>query len=299
MRDLEFIISAREQNLNGLTIRRLLPQVQYRMVGPFIFFDHIGPTHLSPNQGLDVRPHPHIHLATATYLYSGQIRHRDHLGSDQIINPGDLNWMIAGRGIVHSERTPDPLRTTGGLLNAVQIWAALPEEKQDVAPGFWHYSKASLPCFSNQGAHITLLLGNAFGHGSPAPILSDLFYMDCQLEKGAELILPSEGRDGAVYLIEGELLANGQRLRPFEMGVALRAGDIFLKASEESRFLLFGGTSIGPRQIDWNFVSTHQDNITRAKADWSNGPGSDRFPKIPGDQDEFIPLPIDLRVVKP
>jgi redox-sensitive bicupin YhaK (pirin superfamily) len=291
MRELETIISARSKDLGGFEVRRVLPHASHRMVGPFIFFDHMGPAQFQPGHGLDVRPHPHIHLATVTYLFEGAIRHRDSLGSDQLIEPGAINWMVAGRGIVHSERSPDPVRKLGGPLHGIQIWVALPRETENCTPHFEHVSADKLPLFSVESAHIRLLLGSAFGHVSPVTIQSDLFYMDVRLPKGTRLTLPAEGRDGGVYVVEGQLKVNNQTVEKGQMGVGHRADDLFIESLSESRAMLLGGTSLGPRFIDWNFISSRKENIDQARADWSMGPGSERFPQVPGDETEFIPLP--------
>lgn len=291
MRDLELVISARSRDLGGFEVRRVLPHSAHKMVGPFVFMDHLGPIHFAAGRGMDVRPHPHIHLATVTYLFEGQIHHRDSLGSDQVIEPGAVNWMVAGRGIVHSEHSPEAVRRQGGPLHGIQVWVALPEELQNTAPVFEHFSQDKLPEFNEGEAKIRLLLGSAFGHASPVTVHSDLFLMDVYIPRGAHLTLPGEGRDGGVYVVGGQLKINDQEVRKDHLAIGRRAGDLFIEAVNDARIVLFGGTSIGSRFVDWNFISTHQENIDQAREEWAKGPGSSRFPKVPGDEWEYIPLP--------
>jgi redox-sensitive bicupin YhaK (pirin superfamily) len=253
----------------------------------------MGPALFSPGQGMTVRPHPHIHLATVTYLFEGKIRHRDSLGSDQLIEPGAINWMTAGRGIVHSERSPEDLRASGGPLSGIQCWVALPEEEENCEPSFVHHPAHTLPAFPQEGAHLKLLVGSLFGHTSPVRTHSDLFYCDGALPAGGRLTIPCDGREGGVYLVSGRLKAGGTQLEPHNLAVGEIGEGLSLEAQEDSRFLLLGGSPVGKRFIYWNFVSSRQEEIERAKRDWLPGPGpaGSRFPQIPGDDQEFIPLP--------
>lgn len=295
MKKIKLIIHAKERDLGGFNVRRFLPFATHKMVGPFIFFDHMGPATFSPGYGVDVRPHPHIHLATVTYLFAGKIRHRDSLGSNQLIEAGAVNWMVAGRGIVHSERTPDDLRQLGSSLNGIQCWLALPDSCENMPPSFTHYPAKDLPSFIIDKVELTLLLGKAFDHQSPVSAHSDLFYLNVNMPAGSKLKLPSDGRETAVYLVSGSLKIQEDLLNPFTMAVMHESEDIFLEALEDSELMLLGGKSVGPRYIYWNFVSSSKENIEQAKMDWDLGPGLEdsRFPRIPGDDSEFIPLPLE------
>jgi redox-sensitive bicupin YhaK (pirin superfamily) len=301
MDDIELIITGRERDLGGFQVRRVLPFAGHRMVGPFIFFDHMGPATFAVNQGVEVRPHPHIHLATVSYLFEGHIRHRDSLGSDQLINPGDINWMTAGHGIVHSERTPENLRQTGSRLSGIQLWVALPEEFENIPPSFNHYPAAVLPEFNKGAVQLKLLLGSAFDYQSPVKIHSDLFYVDVKIPKGEALHFPLGGREGAAYLVEGSVAINEQSINQYAMAVAKKGGNLTIEAHTDTRLMLLGGKSVGERFMYWNFVSSSLENIEKAKADWAQGPGESgsRFPKIPHDDREFIPLPEEPALVIP
>lgn len=295
MNKTQLVIAPRTRDLGGFSVRRILPYATHRMVGPFIFFDHIGPAVFPPGEGLDVRPHPHINLATVTYLFSGEIHHRDSLGSDQLIQPGAINWMTAGKGIVHSERTPDDLRRLGTSMNGIQCWVALPEEYEEIDPSFKHYPANALPEFKIDDVQFKLLLGTAFKFTSPVSVHSDLFYLDAKFKKGARLTLPVDGREAAVYVVEGLLHVDGQELRQLSMAVSQTNADIHIEALEDSHVMFIGGKSVGPRFIYWNFVSSSEQRIEKAKADWRRGPGAagSPFQTIPGDDKEFIPLPLE------
>lgn len=288
------IIPARTKDLGGFTVGRVLPYVSHKMVGPFIFFDHMGPAEFSGEHGMDVRPHPHINLATVTYLFDGKIRHRDSLGSDAMIEPGAINWMTAGRGIVHSERTPhdDPSKTN--TLHGIQLWVALPEEFEECDPSFEHHTKLSLPEFEINGVKIKLLLGKLFGYESPVRVHSDLFYAELILPKGARLPVSTNNREAGFYVVGGHIEVDHIQARPSEMYVNEYNRDILdLIALEDSRVMLIGGSSVGPRFIDWNFVSSSKERIEEVKKMWQDGgpkPGHARFPTIPGDDKEYIPL---------
>jgi hypothetical protein len=294
MEEIELIITARERDLGGFHVRRILPYATHRTVGPFIFFDHMGPATFLSNQGVDVRPHPHINLATVTYLFEGKIHHRDSLGSDQLIEPGAINWMVAGHGIVHSERTPEDLRQSGSRLSGIQCWIALPDEFEEIAPSFTHYPVDVLPEFSINNVQLKLLLGTAFNRISPVKVYSDLFYLSGKLPKGTQMIFPLNGREGAAYIVNGNIRINGKLINQYAMAVGKRCGNLELEALEDSEIMLLGGASVGERYIYWNFVSSSDEKIEQAKLDWKQGPGAtDRFPKIPNDNLEFIPLPDD------
>lgn len=291
--DIEVIIPGREKDLGGFKVRRVLPFAKHRMVGPFIFFDHMGPAEVGPGQGMNVRPHPHINLATVTYLFEGKVRHRDHLGSDVLIEPGAINWMTAGRGIVHSERTPDDLVEKSHRMNGIQLWVALPAEHEESDPSFSHHPKDTLPECKIGKSDIKVLLGKAFGQTSPVPIMSDLFYAELKITKGETLIVPSENRELAAYLVTGSIRVDNDQLEPFAMAIGKNTEDITIEALEDSHVMLIGGKAIGPREIYWNFVSSSKERLEQAKKDWANGPTQDnnRFFPIPGDDQEFIPLP--------
>ncbi len=285
----ELLIEARARDLGGFSVRRILPVAARRMVGPFIFFDHMGPVAFAPGQGMDVRPHPHIDLATVTYLFEGEIVHRDSVGSLQPIRPGEINWMTAGRGIAHSERTGPELRAAGSRLHGIQLWVALPRAHEDDPPSFHHHAGDTLPAWDDGGAHLRLLAGAAWGREAPVRTLSPLFYADATLAPGTTLRVPTEHPERAAYVVSGAIDCCG---RPFTEGqmLVLRAGaDAPLRAEGgQARVMLLGGAPLdGPRHIWWNFVSSSKERIERAKADWKAG----RFAKVTGDEHESIPLP--------
>lgn len=294
MSDFDLIITSRQRDIGGFMVRRLLPYVQRRMVGPYIFFDHMGPSHFPPGKGMDVRPHPHINLATVTYLFAGAIHHRDSLGSNQLIEPGAINWMTAGHGIVHSERTPADLRATGGPTHGLQLWVALPEEHEEIDPSFDHYPASSVPYFEIEGGMCRLMVGSELGHKSPVKVLSPMFYLEVNLRPGAAFQFPLKERDGAVYVLEGELTSSrGQILKSYEMGVFKTSPDVTLKSTTSSKFVLIGGEPLGERHLDWNFVSSSKERLAEVREEWSSfGPRkeSSRFKPIPGDDKEYIPL---------
>jgi redox-sensitive bicupin YhaK (pirin superfamily) len=283
-------ITARTRDVDGMAVRRLLPSSERRLVGPFIFFDHFGPVHLAPGTGFDVRPHPHVGLATVTFLFEGEIVHRDSLGFTQPIRPGDVNWMCAGRGIVHSERSPGEARLAGPRLHGIQSWVALPLEAEESEPSFQHHPARTLPRLDNvaTGAVIDVIAGNAYGAWSPVAVPSPTLYAHAQLAPGARLPVDDSHPERAVYVVEGWVACEG---RPIEVGtlVVLRPGvEVELFAPGPARVLLVGGAKLaGERIVEWNFVSSSPARIEQAKADWRGG----RFPKVPGDDHEFIPLP--------
>lgn len=284
---IETVIVPRARDLGGFAVRRALPSVQKQMVGPFIFFDQMGPAEFIIGKGLDVRPHPHIGLATVTYLFEGEILHRDSLGTLQPIRPGDVNWMTAGSGIAHSERSPQSERAQGGHLFGIQAWVALPATAEETAPDFAHHARDALPVVAGEGKEVRLITGSLYGERSPVPTFSEMFYADARLEAGAKLPLPAEHEERAVYVVGGEVEVAGDRFGEGQL-LVFRPGDaITLTASGPARLLLLGGEPMdGPRHIWWNFVSSRQDRIEQAKADWRAG----RFAAVPGET-EFIPLP--------
>jgi redox-sensitive bicupin YhaK (pirin superfamily) len=284
----ELVIEARPRDLGGFTVRRVLPSPRRRLVGSFVFFDHMGPAEIDPGQGFDVRPHPHIALATLTFLFDGEIVHRDSLGSLQPIRPGDVNWMVAGRGIVHSERSGDDTRRQGMRIHGIQSWVALPLDQEEIAPRFEHHPVASIPRLERDGAQLDVIAGTAFGATSPVGVLSKTLYVHARLEAGARLWLDNEHTERAVYVVEGTLQCDGRSFEPGAL-VVLRAGiDAELRAEAACRVMLVGGEKLtGERHIWWNFVASSEARIERAKEDWKAG----RFPKVPGDEVEFIPLP--------
>jgi len=260
------------------------------MVGPFIFLDQMGPEILSAGQGLDVAPHPHIGLATVTYLFRGEILHRDSLGTKQIILPGEVNWMTAGAGIAHSERTPEQARAGGASIFGIQTWVALPVEAEEVAPTFFHHAADELPLIEGEGKNVRLIAGSAFGERSPVKIYSEMFYADAVLEKGARLSVPLAHTERAVYIVEGEaeISPDGEKARAGQLLVLKPREEIVLTAAGTgARLLLLGGEPFDePRHIWWNFVSSSRERIEQAKEDWKN----QRFGSVP-DETEYIPLP--------
>ena len=284
---IELLIEGKAKDLGDFQVRRLLPASDRQRVGPFIFFDHMGPTRFESGQAIDVRPHPHIGLATVTYLFDGVIRHRDSLGFDQEITPGAVNWMTAGRGIVHSERTPDALRTGGSALHGLQVWLALPEETEETEPSFVHHPATEIPEVPSPGARLALVLGTAYGLESPVRTASPTFYVAGELEPGAELSLPEEHAERAVYVVEGEVALGGKALGPGTMVVVREGTSARIQSTSASRVALIGGAPLaGERHMFWNFVSSSRERIEQAKSDWKNG----RFAPVPGET-EAIPLP--------
>jgi redox-sensitive bicupin YhaK (pirin superfamily) len=281
------LIPARSRPVGDLTVLRTLPSRQRRLVGPFIFWDHMGPVTLEPGRDADVRPHPHINLATVTYLFAGELVHRDSLGSEQPIRPGDVNWMTAARGIVHSERMTPAQRKAGATLHGLQVWVALPVEQEESEPSFQHVAGASLPVVSRPAATVRVVAGTAFGATSPVRVTSPMFYVEAMLEAGAALELPDGYSERATYVVEGTVQCNGQRVDRATMAVADATEPVTLRALEPSRVMLLGGEPVGERYIWWNFVSSSQERIERAKREWKDG----AFAKIPGDDQEFVPLP--------
>jgi redox-sensitive bicupin YhaK (pirin superfamily) len=285
---IETVLEARPRDIGGLMVGRVLPSSSRRLVGPFIFFDHMGPAVFSPGQAIDVRPHPHINLATVTYLFEGEIVHRDSLGSHQPIRPGAINWMTAGRGIVHSERTSPELRRSGSRLHGIQLWVALPTAHEEVEPYFSHHPAATLPVVEERGMKLRVLLGSAYGAESPVRTLSPLFYVEVEIGAGQELPLPRGHEERAAYVVEGAIGCGAEVARAGTMWVFARSAEAVLRSETGARVMLLGGAPLdGPRHIWWNYVSSSKERIEQAKRDWKEG----RFPKVPGDDVEFIPLP--------
>jgi redox-sensitive bicupin YhaK (pirin superfamily) len=289
---LETIIDTRTRDLvGGFKVRRVLPSAKRRMVGPFIFLDQMGPVVLGAGTGLDVAPHPHIGLATVTYLFDGELLHRDSLGTVQTIRLGEVNWMTAGRGIAHSERSPQEMRQSGSNLFGMQSWVALPTRYEESNPTFAHHAADELPIIDGEGKRVRLIAGSLYGRRSPVQTLSEMFYADVSLESGAMLHLPTEYEERAAYVVEGSVIftPDGRTFGQGQLLVFKPGLDISLRAQESSpcRVMLLGGEPMdGPRHIWWNFVSSSTERIEQAKADWEGG----RFAPVP-DETEFIPLP--------
>jgi len=283
----EMVILGRARDLGGFEVRRVLPFAERRMVGPFIFLDQMGPVDFDPPAGLDVRAHPHIGLATVTYLFEGAILHRDSLGTEQVIRPGDVNWMTAGSGIAHSERTPGELRPAGARLYGIQSWVALPAAVEERTPGFAHHSKSDLPVVEGEGLRVRLIAGALYGARSPVETASDLFHADAMMEPGARLEIPADWTERAAYLVSGAVAIGGQAFAAGQMMVLKPGARIVLTATAPSRLMLLGGEPLeGPRYIWWNFVSSSKERLEVAKADWR----AVRFGAVPGESDP-LPLP--------
>jgi redox-sensitive bicupin YhaK (pirin superfamily) len=282
----ELIIEPRNKDLGGFSVRRVLPTVKRKLVGPWIFFDHMGPAEFPAGRGVNVRPHPHINLATVTYLFEGEILHRDSLGSLQTIRPGDINLMVAGRGIVHSERERPELTAVDHRLHGLQLWLALPEADEEIDPAFYHYPSADIPALTVAGVPVRVMMGSAYGVASPVKTFAGTLYVEAQLQPGQTLLLP-ECEERAVYLASGSLKARDTKIPEHAMAVFSVESGVLLEAVDELRIAIIGGETMTPRFIEWNFVSSSRELIEQAKADWQ----AQRFPTIPGDDIEFIPLP--------
>lgn len=286
----ELVLHPRPKDIGGFEVRRVLPDARRRSLGPFVFFDHIGPAGFAPGQGIDVRPHPHVCLATITWLFEGEIVHRDSLGANQAIRPGDVNWMVAGRGIVHSERTGPEVRKAGGLLEGIQTWIALPVADEETDPSFDHHPADTLPAIERGGAAMRLIAGRIWGEEAPARTFSPMFYLAGEAPDGASFDLPPDYEERGLYVVSGLVSAAGQPFEEGRMAVFGPGEDVRVDAAPGARFMLLGGDPLdGPRKMWWNFVASDAARIEKAKDDWREG----RFPKIPGDEEEFIPLPDD------
>lgn len=271
---------------DGFTVRRALPMISERSVGPWVFFDHFGPVDYFPGEGMDVRPHPHIGLATVTYLFEGEIFHRDSLGNAQPILPGAINLMVAGKGIVHSERTRDELREQGFKLHGLQLWHALPEAEEEREPSFHHYAADEIPetTLAN-GVTIRVMMGEAFGLTSPVRTFAQTLYYEIDVPAGASVTLP-DAPERAIYMADGEIEIGEGQCERYTLSV-LMPGEHVISTKERARFAVIGGEPLGNRHIRWNFVSSSKDRIAEAEKQWKNG----EFPTVPGDEEEFIPLP--------
>ena len=284
---IELVIDARSRDLGGVAINRILPSPRRRMVGPFTFVDHMGEMDFGPGQGIDVPPHPHIGLATVTYLFEGELEHRDSLGSVQTIRPGDINWMTAGRGIVHSERTPQSRRAAESRLHGLQIWVALPAVEEEAEPAFHHHPGATIPELERDGASLRVLAGSAYGATAPVAVASPMFYVDAAIPAGAELGLTDEHEERAVYVVRGEIGCGDERAGAGRMLVFARGANVVLRADADARVVLIGGAPLdGPRHMLWNFVSSSKERLGQARDDWK----ARRFPAVPGD-DGYVPFP--------
>ena len=285
---IELMVIPNAKDIGGFQVRRALPTAKRRLVGPFIFFDRMGPAILRAGQALDVRPHPHIGLSTVTYLFDGKIRHRDSLGTEMVIQPGDVNLMTAGRGIVHSERTPEELRGAPMSISGLQTWLALPDGKEEVAPVFENTAALQLPEIDAEGVSGRVVIGDFQGMRSPVRAHSDTLYADLRLAPGASVKIPADAEERAIYTLEGEVAISGDVFPPERLLVFRPGDEIVVSSQGGAHFMLFGGASLGSqRYIWWNFVSSSKERIEQAKQEWKTG----RFDIVPGDEEEFIPLP--------
>ena len=289
---IDLVIEARKATIApGMEVRRILPFRLKRMVGPFIFMDHGGPIDSKPAviPSLDVLPHPHIGLSTVSYLFNGKVTHRDSLGVEQVIQPGEVNWMTAGKGIAHSERFEDPSVWAAGGFEMIQTWVALPEKAEESDPTFMNYQKDKLPVFTDKGVWMRLIAGSAFGLKSDVTTHSPLFYIHIELDRNATLGLPKEHEERAIYVVRGSIEFNGMKYESGQMLVFKKNSEPFVHATEKSTLMMLGGEPLGERFIWWNFVSSRKERIEQAKADWKEG----RIVLPPGDDHEFVPLPED------
>jgi len=284
---IEIVIPYRSASIGAFDVRRVLPFRKRRSVGPFVFVDDFGPVEIVRGQTLDVLPHPHIGLATVTYLFSGKMTHRDSIGSVQVVEPGEVNWMTAGRGVVHSERASDAGNIPGESLIGLQTWVTLPEDLEESEPSFAHHSRSELPIIDGDGTSVKLILGNAFGSRSPVQAVSGPLYAECTLNGGAVLTLPEYVEERAVYLLEGDLAIDGKTFQPGNMIVFTEGTAVDIRAVGDAKFMLIGGDRLEkPRYMWWNFVSSRHDLIEQARLDWREG----NFAPIPNESG-FVPLP--------
>jgi redox-sensitive bicupin YhaK (pirin superfamily) len=291
---IEQVVTPVTHDLGAFKVRRALPARERTMVGPFIFVDQFGPAQMMPGEGMDVRPHPHINLATVTYLFDGAIQHKDSLGSDKRIEPGAINLMTAGAGIVHSERSPDDTRRQGPSFYGMQTWLALPDGKEEVDPAFEHVPSDGLPLVEGDGISARVLMGTLWGNTASTTCHSPTIYADIMLNAGASMAIDAEADERAIMVTEGEAELDGQRLEHFSLYVLAPGHEAVLRASSPSRAMLLGGGAFAThRYVHWNFVSSSRERITQAKQDWIDR----RFPLVPGDEEEFIPFPEVVRTV--
>ncbi|HTI66858.1 MAG TPA: pirin family protein [Caulobacteraceae bacterium] len=291
---IELVIDATKKDLGGFEVGRILPFARRRMVGPFVFLDHMGPAAFAPGMGIDVRPHPHIGLSTLTYLFEGEIMHRDNLGVTQAIRPGEVNWMTAGRGIVHSERTDPSIRIHGGPMHGMQAWIALPHEDEEIEPSFSHHEEVELPTYQSGGLWGRLVAGSAYGAKAGVHVHSPLFYVHWEMQPGAKGGPPEGYSESAAYVARGTVEVDGRELHAGQMAVFEKGARPTVTAVTPATVMLLGGEPIGPRIVWWNLVSSNRERIEQAKADWKAG----RMALPPGDDTEFIPLPEDPPVPK-
>lgn len=282
----EWIIETRARDLGGFQVRRCLPNRRRRMIGPWIFFDHMGPAHFPAGQGIDVRPHPHIGIATVTYLLEGEMLHRDSLGSEQAIRPGDLNLMVCGSGIVHSERQREAIKSQPQTLHGLQLWLALPADQEEIDPAFYHYPQADIPATTVNEVPLRVMMGSAYGLNSPVRTFADTLYVEASLKAGQTLELPYAPERG-LYVAAGAISMGDTTVQEHALAVLAPADGVVIKATRDARIALIGGAPLGERFIEWNFVSSRAERIEQAKRDWVAG----RFADVPGDDQEFIPLP--------
>ncbi len=280
------VIRPREKDLGGFSVRRLLPVAGQQMVGPWIFFDHMGPAFFPAGSGINVRPHPHINLATVTYLFEGEILHRDSLGSLQPIVPGDINLMVAGKGIVHSERERPEVTAVDHQLHGLQLWLVLPEADEETEPAFYHYPGAQIPMVSVNDVAVRVIMGSAYGQTSPVKQFAQTLYIEAHLKAGQCLALP-QAAERALYVASGQIQLRDDQIDQYEMAVLDANTIVTIHAKTDSRIAMIGGEAMAKRFIEWNFVSSKRERIDQAKADWQQG----KFPTVPGDETEFIPLP--------
>jgi redox-sensitive bicupin YhaK (pirin superfamily) len=294
---IDLVIDPVRKDLGGFEVARILPFAKRRSIGPFVFFDHMGPAEFvnGAPRSADVRPHPHIGLSTLTYLFEGEIRHRDSTGVEQGIRPGEVNWMVAGSGISHSERFEGPLRMPGARIEGIQAWIGLPVEDEETAPGFLHVGASEIPTFSDRGLSASIVAGSAFGAREPFKTFSPMFYVHATLAAGASCPVPAGFSERAAYVVSGAVECEGRSFGKGQMIVFSAQGEPTIRAREASVVMLLGGEPIGERHIWWNFVSSRKDRIEQAKADWKAG----RFKLPDGDADEFIPLPEEPRPPQP
>lgn len=283
---IDIIIQPRAKDLGEFSVRRTLPTKERKMVGPWIFFDHMGPAHFPAGSGINVRPHPHINLATVTYLFEGEILHRDSLGNCATITPGDINLMVAGRGITHSERERPEVNQIDHVLHGLQLWLALPEKDEEIDPAFYHYPADSIPVTTVNGVPLRVLMGSAYGVTSPVLTYAETLYVEAHLQAGQTLILPNS-EERAIYVAKGELKIKGRLIPEFSMVILSAAEGVTIEATKEARIALIGGEKMNKRYIEWNFISSRKERITQAKQDWIAG----HFPKVVDDEQEYIPLP--------
>lgn len=280
---IEHIIVANKKDLGEFSVRRTLPSMKRKMVGPWIFFDHIGPAIFATGSGVNVRPHPHINLATVTYLFDGEILHRDSVGSYATITPGDINLMVAGKGIVHSERERDEVKNSEHRLHGLQLWLALPEKDEEIAPAFYHYASATIPAIDINGIPLRVLMGTAYGLTSPVLTYAETLYVEAHMQTGQILELP-DCEERAIYVAKGSLCINGTVIPEFSMVVLSPKHIVQIQARQETRIALIGGEKMSKRYIEWNFISSRKERIEQAKQDWREG----KFAKVLGDEQEFI-----------